>query len=397
MATPKESMMKSQSVFEQWIHPFSIHELKNEYLHQKALYISAKKKKNLLTWEALNHLLDQASIWTKETLTLYHSTQPIPAEEYCRPILNSQGVRELRPHPPLIQKWISRGASLVLNDISTLTPSIRAMTCALQNLFGGRLQANLYASAQGIQAFPSHFDTHDVFVFHTEGEKIWQLYENRADTPINHPRFNCLTSEHHERSKGKVTQELTLKSGDFLYLPRGYYHDALASKGPSLHVTFGITYPIGLDIISLIFEEGINHSFFRQNLIPSLLPQYCQQLGEHIHTLLKDPYFTQKIFTLFKQERVPLPYTFPIIEEPIFFKVPSKNLAVVYHSQQFWLASFTSEAPIPQGKEKLVEWILRQTEFTLEEAILSPVKASTQEWESVIQDLIQMGVIERDS
>ena len=37
------------------------------------------------------------------------------------------------------------------------------------------------------KAFGPHFDLHDVFAFHFEGEKVWNIYENIEDCPINHP------------------------------------------------------------------------------------------------------------------------------------------------------------------------------------------------------------------
>ena len=31
---------------------------------------------------------------------------------------------------------------------------------------------------QSHQAFAPHFDTHDVFALHCQGEKMWNIYEN---------------------------------------------------------------------------------------------------------------------------------------------------------------------------------------------------------------------------
>ena len=42
---------------------------------------------------------------------------------------------------------------------------------------------------QSHQAFAPHYDTHDVFALHCEGEKVWNIYENFEQDPINHPIF----------------------------------------------------------------------------------------------------------------------------------------------------------------------------------------------------------------
>lgn len=387
-------MRTAKNLFENWISPLSLEDFEEQYLHQKLFYANSLKNQGLITWKDLNGLLDQTSIWSAETLKLYRHAHPVAREEYCVPSLNSQGHSVLRPHPPLVQKWISQGASLVLNDIAELTPELREISHTLKNLFGARVQANLYASRPGIQAFSSHFDLHDVFVFQAEGEKTWHIYENQVDAPINHPLFNLLSQDHHERSKGPLLKKLTLKSGDFLYLPRGFYHDALASKVPSLHVTFGVTRPIGLDVMSLLFEEGVNDALLRQYLTPSSLAQYCQKLADHISKRVKQPDFIQKVQALFNVGETFISYSLPHIKRMSPFKVHGKGFSVEHHSHQFWLASLTAEAPIPKGKEKLVEWILHHSEITLEELTKSPLNATTQEWEAVLKDLLQMGILE---
>jgi hypothetical protein len=386
--------MMTKNSFGNWILPLSLKNFEEQYLHQKLFHASSLKHQGLMTWEGLNGLLNQSGLWSAETLKLYRHAHPVAPEEYCVSSLNSQGHPLLRPHPPLVQKWISRGASLVLNDIDELTLPLREMSHNLKNLFGARVQANLYTSRQGIQAFSSHFDLHDVFVFQCEGEKTWHIYKNRVDAPFNHPTFNLLSQDHHEHAKGPLLKKVTLKAGDFLYLPRGFYHDALASKAPSLHVTFGVTRPIGLDIISLLFEEGVDHALLRQYLTPSSVAAQCQKLADHLSNRLKQPDFLQKIHSLFNEEETFSPYTLPDIKQTALFKVRGKGFSVEHHSHQFWLASATSEAPIPKGKEKLVEWILLHQEITLEEMIQSPLNTSKQEWETLANDLLQMGILE---
>ena len=54
----------------------------------------------------------------------------------------------------------------------------------LEREFAARVAANVYCSFQGVQAFQTHFDLHDVFAFQAEGEKTWRVYEARADTPV---------------------------------------------------------------------------------------------------------------------------------------------------------------------------------------------------------------------
>ena len=303
--------MNVQSSFEKWIHPLSLEKFEKKYLHQKIFHGCAVEARPFFTWETLNALLNQTSIWSPTTLSLYAHGRPISPQAYCSAELDERGQSILRPSPSLVQTLISQGASLTLNDISELTPCLKSLGGTLRSLFGARVQANLYASWPGVQAFASHFDVHDVFVFQAEGEKTWNIYKNRVEAPVNHPKFNLLTHEHHEAAKGDLLQKLTLKAGDFLYLPRGFYHDALASTQPSLHITFGVTRPVGLDVISLLFEKGFDYPLWRHYLTPSSLQEQCQALGNHLQHLMSDPDFLEKVRGLFNQKPLESSYTLP--------------------------------------------------------------------------------------
>ena len=62
--------------------------------------------------------------------------------------------------------------------------------------------------------------------------------------------FEGWPRERHEQLKGELWREVRLKPGDLLYLPRGQYHYALADDGACVHIALGVTYPIGMDVVS---------------------------------------------------------------------------------------------------------------------------------------------------
>ncbi len=311
----KESMMNSENIFEQWIHPLSLAHFKQNYLHQKCLHHSPKKNRKVMNWTALNRLLDQGAFWTSDNLKLYLNKEPVPVDQYCALSVEGQGHRIYRPHPHAVHHWLSQGGSLVLNDIHTLIPEIKQLASNLRHLFQGRIQANLYVSMGAIPAFASHFDVHDVFVFQTEGQKEWYLYENRIDAPIAHPHFHLWAQDQHEQAKGNLQAKIMMKAGDFLYIPRGCYHDALAISGPSMHLTLGLTRPVGLDVISLLFENAVDQSLFRQYLDPETSFETCKVLAQEIKKLMEGKDFQTKVSHLFQTEENIPSYKFPEIRK----------------------------------------------------------------------------------
>ncbi len=50
--------------------------------------------------------------------------------------------------------------------------------------------------------------------------------------------------------------------GDLLYLPRGRFHDALATEGPSIHISIAVSEPKGLDFINLVMDQAVADPLF---------------------------------------------------------------------------------------------------------------------------------------
>ncbi|WP_374440738.1 JmjC domain-containing protein [Stella sp.] len=242
----------------------------------------------------LDRLLNQTSIWTARTLQLVIDGRAVVTEEYCRPAVDSE-VRDLmRPVPRLVTAWIRRGATLVLNNIGELNDGLAETAAALRAATGAPVQANLYFSRQGRQAFNPHFDTHEVFALHCHGEKRWRIFENRAEAPT--PRsIQAAAAMGRKDEPGAVRQELTLRPGDLLYLPRGQFHDALASTQATIHVTFAVSMPSGVDLLRFLAEEGVLDPALRRDLPlrpnRKRLEAASGPVAERLAAMARDPAF----------------------------------------------------------------------------------------------------------
>jgi hypothetical protein len=242
-----------------------------DYDDQKPLYIPAADgtpKRALFDWAALNGLLGQRSIWTPQTLKVVFNGEPIPPGLYCVETDGKSG-RALRPSPSKVQILMSQGASVIADDVQDLTPSLRYLSKGLSQAFAGHVGAHIYSSFQGVQAFGTHFDLHHVFAVQTEGEKTWRLYANRADRPTTFPFDSPEVRRWLSESRGEVMTEVRMRPGDVLYLPRGWYHDAVATDGASLHVTFSITPLTGRAFFRLLETLAMADPAFRAWLRPA--------------------------------------------------------------------------------------------------------------------------------
>ena len=250
---------------------------------KKVLHIDgpAEKFEHVMSWSILNRLLNMA-VWTDKSLQLILDTQRVPAAAFCTETVNRNGQTCLQPDAGAVMGLIDRGAAMVLNDIETLDPGMLSVVGILERTFGAKCAANLYCSWRGHQGFGSHFDRHEVFSLHVIGEKRWHIYQGRADHPVEHEMFHNVPQEQYDQLKGPIDREVVMRPGDLLYLPRGQFHDAMASSQAAVHVTFSMALPTGLDWLTAIWNDAVRDTLFRADFP---LPGDDAAIAEHIRHL----------------------------------------------------------------------------------------------------------------
>ncbi|MGB0694357.1 MAG: JmjC domain-containing protein [Rhodospirillaceae bacterium] len=303
-------MSKLISDFSQIIAPMDPQEFFRDYFGQKPCFIPgpADKFESVMSWPRLNRILNQTSIWTSENLLLVMDKDVLKPNDYCVSGLDRREKPCMKPDPIKVMQLIKDGASLALNQIDTLDEGLRALSNALEERLFGKSQVNLYCSRRERQAFHPHDDSHDVFALHCEGEKRWTVYDYRSENPINHPMFKpVITPDHRDKLKGNVLMEPLMTPGDFLYIPRGQYHEALSVTDNCVHVACGVTYVIGMDLLSLTWEAAMKHPLFRANVPPNVGPRsaadqraYLIELAKVMANTMASPEF-QKLVTEFQR------------------------------------------------------------------------------------------------
>ena len=328
-----------------------------DYHGRTPLHIPAEdggSKAALLDWPGLNALLSQTAIWTPQTLKLIHNGKSLPAEQYCDEVHTPAG-RTLRPSPAKIEVCLSLGASLVADDVHTLTPALAQVSSFLGEAFAGLIGANLYCSFGGVQAFGTHYDLHEVFAVHLEGEKVWRLYNNRANNPVEFAPGQ--DPAWLERTRGPLMQEVRMRPGDVLYLPRGWYHDALADTAASLHVTFSVTPLYGRILFGLLESAAMQDPAFRAWLPPAhqdggrALQDHLIDLGKRLAALAAHPQIRDDV--AMSQER--------LRQHPARYALPARKPLTHYRRAGLASPGFTGPVAIA------MQWAFNQPQFALED------------------------------
>lgn len=306
------------------IHPMRVEDFFGTYHGKMPLHIPAHPsapKAALLDWPQFNRLLDQTSIWTAQSLKLVKNTNPIPATDYCRTVRDQSG-EHLRPDPAKVSLHLAEGASLIAGDVQTLTPEIARLTAVLGRAFSASVQANIYCSFKGVQAFGTHFDLTDVIAVQTQGQKLWRIYGARADNPISMPMEGEGIRDYFMQNRGPLIAEVMMKPGDILYLPRGTYHDALAQDGASLHVTFALAALHGRILFGLLEQAAMQDSAFRAYLPPAdlnngqALQRHLNQLGQYLAQLMASPMFRDEV-AMAQEQIIPRQHSYSLPQHAV--------------------------------------------------------------------------------
>jgi ribosomal protein L16 Arg81 hydroxylase len=272
----------------------------------------------------------------------------------------------------------------------------------MEEALGGKVQGNLYLSSRRRPGFAAHFDTHDVYAVHVEGTKTWYVYEGRADDPIAHPMFRSYGREHHERAKGELLMEVHMEPGDILYLPRGQYHDALADEGGAVHVAFGVTYPIGVDVLSYLYERMIAEPAFRANLpraSEQALSERLTVLGQNIAAVLAEPETLAHIKEVqqgfhYPRHRYNLPDLLAETADERF-RVRASGIRLVQQGGRFGLVTEGSRAAteVPADASAMVAWVLERKQFSRSELVRAFPEQQAQH-DQLLKDLGAMRLTE---
>lgn len=274
--------------FSTLIAPFDADEFHARYLNREPVVIrgeAGNARANLLNWDRLNAMLQIRPHWAPERIKMVLNSRPIDPDFY----LEERGGR-LLASPVKVEAMLGVGATLVGDMIEEIDPDLARLTAMIANRYGAQTGINVYASFKGVQAFASHCDLHEVFAIQCEGAKRWRIYRNRADNPTE-----ALTGEDAQTqidaAKGPVMMDVTLEVGDMIYIPRGFFHDAIATDAASLHLTIGFAPPSGMLVFNFLQDLAKSDSLFREYLPDArlddgaILQRALVQLGARLNDI----------------------------------------------------------------------------------------------------------------
>jgi hypothetical protein len=383
--------------FEDLIAPLSTEEFLRDWYGKRPLHSPAGELRGLIGWNKLNELLGLPSHWSEANTKLIFKGVPVAADLYLDEVETLAGVVR-RANLAKLDVFLQMGATLLAGAVHEISPEVLAIAACLSEQFAGRAEANAYCSFKGIQAFTSHFDPHEVFAIQCEGEKVWNIYENRANAPVESLRGDNAQAVI-DASKGRVAMQVRMRPGDLLYIPRGFCHDALASSGASLHVTFSITPLDGRALFAMLEEEAILDPAFREYLPDARgsdgreLAERLASLGERMMQILTSRGFAAKLGNRQGQ----------LVERNVAFTLPERRRLDFYARSQrpvelrregsITLLTSAGRNLSLESAAPAAEWILKQPGFSLQQLAATFPYLHEAELKGLVETLERMEII----
>ncbi|CRK55467.1 myc induced nuclear antigen [Alloactinosynnema sp. L-07] len=164
---------------------------------------------------------------------------------------------------------IRSGCTVVLDSFDTFDPTMEVACRALQWWSRELVQVNTYLTTNEASGFDLHWDDHDVLIVQLGGEKTWEVRGASRAAPMYRD------AEPNRVSSDEVVWAGTMRAGDVMHIPRGYWHQATRTDcgdGYSLHVTFGFVKRTGVDWLAWIADRSREEEVFRTDLKRWALP-----------------------------------------------------------------------------------------------------------------------------
>lgn len=255
------------SAIERFLTPTSVDELVSTVSGRKMRLLKGNgdELSSLLSWSHLNSLLgslppeDSAG---DETVRIVRGGTAIAKHlVWAAPPAGTTGFRRLRLNETALHRALAGGATLGVNGLHHLVPAIGDFAESLSGMLETSIQVNGYASWRTESGFKTHWDGHDVLAIQLVGAKHWKVHAPTRPFPLE-----LDTEENREAPDSPPIWEGDLTPGDILYVPRGWWHDAVANNEPSLHLTVGVHAVTGLDFLDWMKARLIEEEVFRRDL-----------------------------------------------------------------------------------------------------------------------------------
>ncbi len=202
------------------------------------------------------------------------------------------------------QELTDQGCTILVRNAQRHDPDLAELAAGFERDFRGPVNIHIYATPPGRFGFGWHYDAEEVFILQTLGEKEYALRKNTVNP---WPLEETLPDDMHYEREVMPLMRCSLKAGDWLYIPGGYWHKAEARE-MSISLAVGVMAPAAVQVLDRLRGELLESLFWRQRLPlptddnPEKMNQWREQyrilldqLADDLQKRLKAPTFLDQL------------------------------------------------------------------------------------------------------
>jgi ribosomal protein L16 Arg81 hydroxylase len=260
-------------------------EFRERYFEKKYLLVRSAFSPHEIAWSDIDELLlriDPLPPYFK----LFHDGE-VSAQEFVDEPLVPHAARRI--NKARFYDYLRRGATVVMNRLEQSSLQARRLCQQVGRFAGHPTMSNGYLSFGGKGTFGKHWDTHDVFVIQLLGKKRWQVFKPTWPLPLSHQKSEGI-DQSAQSTLGAPELDCELHPGDLLYLPRGWWHQAIPADEGSFHLSVGAYAPTAMEFVQWICHERLSHlPSARVGLTGGEQQMNADEIAQEIAKALRDP------------------------------------------------------------------------------------------------------------
>jgi ribosomal protein L16 Arg81 hydroxylase len=202
------------------------------------------------------------------------------------------------------QTLAEQGYTILVRHAERWDTGLAELAAGFSREFAGEVNVHLYATPPAEFGFGWHYDVEDVFILQTQGEKEYSLRKNTVNP---WPVQDAIPQDMKYEREIMPLMRCLLKSGDWLYIPAGYWHMGQAAES-AISIAVGVLSPTALDTYDLLRRELLASLLWRQRLpaareatgvsdeqLRESLAELLEQLGSDLHKLITSKRFMDQL------------------------------------------------------------------------------------------------------
>jgi ribosomal protein L16 Arg81 hydroxylase len=160
--------------------------------------------------------------------------------------VDMDGRRARAPNLARLRNLLNAGATVNCFGQEYHFPPLQRLREAFAIAFTAEVEVSFFYSRCNHQGLAPHYDCVEIFVLQIHGSKTWHISSQRVAAPlVGHGSGTVYDPE-----LPHATMEL--RSGDLLYIPRGTFHQAIATSEESLHTAIAVKVPTYVDMLNVL-------------------------------------------------------------------------------------------------------------------------------------------------